>query len=61
MLRVRINTSHPLGYGMPEQALVMHWHSPVFSVNPSYYNDQYEVIASYPEKDVLESGWLIGE
>jgi hypothetical protein len=61
MLRVRMNTSHTLGYGMPEQALIMHWHSPVFSVNPSYYNDQYEVIASYLEKDVLESGWLIGE
>jgi len=61
MLRVRINTSHALAYGMPDQALIMHWNSPVFSVNPSYYNDQYEILASYPEKDVLESGWLIGE
>lgn len=61
MLRVRINTDHPLAYGMPDQTLVMHWNSPVFAVNPSYYNDRYEVIATYRDRDVLESGWLIGE
>ncbi len=60
-LRVRVDTTHRLGYGMPDRALVMHRDSPVYSINPSYYNDQYEVVAAYPEKDVLESGWLIGE
>ena len=24
-------------------------------------NDRYEVVISYPERDILESGWLIGE
>ena len=61
MLRIRVDNSHCLGFGMPDQALAMHRTSPVYSINPSHYNDLYEVIAAYPEKDVLESGWLIGE
>lgn len=61
ILRIEVNNTHRLGYGMPDQALVMHHNSPVFSVNPSYYNDQFEVVATYPLDHVLESGWLIGE
>ena len=60
-LRIRVDTSHRLGYGMPEQALVMHRNCPVYSINPSHFNDRYEVVAAYPDKDVLQSGWLIGE
>ena len=61
MLRIRVDVAHRLGYGMPNQALAMHRTSPVHSINPSHFNDRYEVVAAYPEKDVLESGWLIGE
>ena len=61
MLRIRINNTNPLGFGMPNQALIMHYNSPVFSINPSYYNDRYEAIATYPKENILESGWLIGE
>ena len=61
MLRIRVDTSHLLGYGMPDRALVMHRNCPVYSINPSHYNDRYDVVAAYPGKDVLESGWLIGE
>ena len=61
MLRIRVDTTHRLGYGMPDQALVMHRNSPVFSVNPTHFNDRFEVVATYPGEDVLESGWLIGE
>ena len=61
MLRIRVDATHPLGYGMPDRALVMHRNCPVYSINPSHYNDRYEVVAAYPGKDVLESGWLIGE
>jgi len=28
---------------------------------PSGENEKYEVVATYPERDILESGWLIGE
>lgn len=60
-LRVTIDTDHPLGYGMPSEALVLFWESPVFSITPSRNNDDYEVIARYVDENVLASGWLIGE
>lgn len=61
MLRVRVNTTHSLGLGMPDYTLVMAWNSPVFRVTESHFNDRYETIVSYPDRDILESGWLIGE
>ena len=60
-LRVEVDTSHPLGYGMPSGALALFWDSPVFSIDGSYFNDRYHVVVSYPERDILQSGWLVGE
>jgi len=60
-LRVTVDHDHPLGYGMPSEALVLFWESPVFSITPSRNNDDYDVIARYADEDVLASGWLIGE
>jgi hypothetical protein len=60
-LHADIDTGHPLGYGMPLEGLVFHWDSLAFEILPSGDNDHYDVIVSYGERDLLESGWLIGE
>jgi len=60
-LRARVNVDHPLGYGMPEAVLIFFWDSPAFEIIPSDFNDRYEVVVSYPDRDTLQSGWLIGE
>jgi len=60
-LRAQIQNCHPLAYGMPEEAHIFFWNSPAFDVLPSHFNERYEVIAKYPEGDILQSGWLIGE
>jgi hypothetical protein len=60
-LHADIDTGHPLGYGMPSEGLVFHWDSFAFEVLPSGENDRYDVVVSYGERDLLESGWLIGE
>jgi hypothetical protein len=60
-LHAEIDTCHPLGYGMPSEALVFHWDSLAFEVLPSGDNDRYDVVVSYGERDLMESGWLIGE
>ena len=60
-LRAKINNSHPLAYGMPKDALVFFWDSPAFKILPSKYNERYEVVVKYPERDILQSGWLVGE
>ncbi|MCX6642956.1 MAG: peptidase M14 family protein, partial [Candidatus Bathyarchaeota archaeon] len=56
-----VNTTHPLGHGMLEGSLLFFWNSPVFEVKPGPDNDKVEVVVEYPQRDILQSGWLIGE
>ena len=60
-VKVDIDTSNPLAYGMPKKALALFWNSLAFSVLQSESNEEYEIVAQYPERDLLQSGWLIGE
>ena len=61
-LHARFDTSNPLAYGMPAEGLVtVLGNSPAFEILPSDANERYEVVVSYPERDLLQSGWLIGE
>ena len=32
-----------------------------FNIVPSGDNYKYEVVTKFPERDIMESGWLIGE
>ncbi|MDQ1281068.1 MAG: hypothetical protein QG670_2332 [Thermoproteota archaeon] len=59
-LRINVDDSHPLAYGMPKKALALFWSSPAFNIIPSEFNEDCEVVAQYPERDLLQSGWLIG-
>lgn len=61
MLRARVDTANPLAFGMPEETLVLSWDSPVLQVKESFFNDRFQPVVAYPERDILESGWLIGE
>ncbi len=60
-LKVHFDNDHPLAYGMPEDGLVLNWFSPVFEIVPSRHNDRYQIVNTYAERDILQSGWLIGE
>jgi len=60
-LHACVDNTHPAAHGMPEDSLVFFWGSPAYEVLPSGDNDKYEVVASYPDTGILESGWLIGE
>ncbi len=60
-LHTNVDACHPAAYGMPEDSLILFWNSPVFDIIPSSDNDKYEVVVSYPEREIMESGWLIGE
>jgi hypothetical protein len=61
MLKAEIDSSHRLAFGMPEKALVLFRNGPAFNIIPSESNEDYEIVVTYPERDLLESGWLIGE
>ncbi|MDP2872566.1 MAG: M14 family metallopeptidase [Bacillota bacterium] len=60
-LHVKVDTGDPLAYGMPEEALVLNFDSPAFDIQETFNADRYRIVARYPERDLLRSGWLIGE
>ena len=61
-LKVKVDTSSPLAYGMPTDALALYLQGdPVFEVTPSSSNERYSVIVSYDSREILQSGWLVGE
>ena len=61
-LKVDIDKSHPLAYGVAEDALILFWRNyPVFEFQQSAREDDFRVVVRYPEERMLQSGWLIGE
>jgi len=65
ILRIRLDTTHPIAKGMPEETIAWAEDSPVFEVvddpSASVPAANVRVIASYPaDKDPLLSGWLLG-
>jgi hypothetical protein len=61
LLKIKVNRRSPIGYGLPSEAAAMFSRSLAIRTRiPSGEWDR-TVVASYPEKDVLLSGWLLGE
>jgi len=60
-LKVEIDMTHPLAYGVAKDAVILHRNAPAFEIKQSANNDDYRVVVSYPEERILQSGWLIGE
>lgn len=61
-LHVKIDPTHPLAYGMPEDALATFLAgSQVYETRPSPNSQATERFVTYVDRDVLQSGWLLGE
>ncbi len=61
-LKVNFDTTSPLAYGMPRDGLALYLSGdPVFAITPSSSNEKYQVIVAYQDRDLLQSGWLVGE
>ena len=61
-LRVRIDNANPLAYGMPSDGLAVFLaNNQAYEVLPTPYNERVERIVTFVERDLLQSGWLIGE
>jgi hypothetical protein len=60
-LHVDVNKDHPLTYGVPSKLLIVFRNHPAFEVKPGPNNEEMNVILSYPDERLMESGWLIGE
>ena len=56
LLKMEFDTTHPIAYGMPEEAAAYFSRSPVFVASSDV-----TVAARYPARDILMSGYLKGE
>jgi hypothetical protein len=60
-LRVHVDPTQPLAYGMPQETTVLFFESVAFDINNSNANDRIAVVARYRDRDLLRGGWLDGE
>lgn len=61
-LRINVNNQLPLAYGMPEKALAIYTQEcQVYETVTGLHSEQTQVLATYADHDVLQSGWLLGE
>ena len=56
ILRVRMDTSHWLAFGLPAETPVFFWNSPFWRPPATA-----QIVASYPDRELLMSGWIQGE
>ena len=61
ILRIEVDTQHPLGYGMDDNAHGFYINSPFFSIVEGFSSQKTTVVARYPNTGVVASGWLKGE
>ena len=61
ILRVQVDPSHPIGYGMPAETYGFYNNSPFFTLTEGFVTQRATVVARYPNTNVVASGWLKGE
>ncbi len=61
LLKIDVDTLHPVGYGMPPRAAAYFADGPAFATVIPGGGQERRVIARYPDEPLLESGWIRGE
>ena len=61
ILRVSLDTTQPLAYGMADEADAMFINNGAWEPSASFPTERVSTIARYPQAPLLRSGWIIGE
>jgi hypothetical protein len=72
LLKMKVDDTHPVGWGMPQETAAFFIHSPAFEIGTRrpweddpggspQVPEGLRVVASYPDRELLMSGWLLGE
>ncbi|MFP4024492.1 MAG: M14 family zinc carboxypeptidase [Thiohalospira sp.] len=61
LLKVELNTDHPITYGMTEEVGVFHRSSPIFTTWQPYFDVDRRVVGIFPERNILLSGYAENE
>lgn len=61
LLKINVDNTHPIGYGMNEEAIGYQNDNIAFATSIPFGQYDRGVVARYPTKDLLKSGFLLGE
>ena len=61
ILKLEVDTQHPIGYGVASETFGFYVNSPFFSIVEGFASQKIGVVARYPNTNVIASGWLKGE
>ena len=61
LLKVKVDNTNPLAFGMGEDVDVFFDNSPVFRLNPDAQQKHTSTVAWFPDANVLTSGWAWGQ
>jgi hypothetical protein len=61
IVRLQVDTAHPLGLGMAGETTGFYNNSPFFTIVEGFASQRVAVVARYPNTGVVASGWLKGE
>jgi glutamine amidotransferase-like uncharacterized protein len=61
ILNLQIDTTHPLGMGMPSETYGYYINSPFFQLVEGFASQKVTVAARYPNVNAKASGWVRGE
>ena len=61
LMKIELNTGHPITYGMPSEIGVFHRSQPVFATWQPYFDVDRRVLGTFPERDILLSGYTKNE
>ena len=59
-IKATFDVTNPIAYGMPARGLALYLDSPAFEIT-ALDAQNYDIAARYADRDLLESGWLVGE
>jgi hypothetical protein len=61
LLSARVDTTHPIAHGMPEQSIFFFDNSPVFKLAQGAESEGVKAFATFDSKTPLRSGWSWGQ
>jgi hypothetical protein len=61
-LKAKFDNANPLAYGMPDEGLVVFQSGNLaLEILPTEFNERSQTIVRYADREILQSGWLLGE
>jgi hypothetical protein len=61
ILKIEVDTGHPIGYGVDADTYGFYNNSPFFTLVEGFSSQKPTIVARYPNANVVASGWLRGE